>query len=75
MNIEIILYKTLVRPCITYGAEFWTLTAKDVRAPRIFGMKIQRRCCGPMKYGEDWVVRHSHKTNEITGREKVLLVL
>lgn len=36
INIEIILYKTLVRPCITYGAEFRTLTAKDVRAPRIF---------------------------------------
>ena len=44
------LYKTLIRPAVSYGAEAWTLTNKEEQAILISGRKIFRRMCGP-KYG------------------------
>jgi len=36
---KIILYKTLIRPVVSYGAEAWTLTKKEEQAVLIFERK------------------------------------
>jgi len=35
-TIKIVLYKTLIRPVVTYGAEVWTLTKKEEQFLLIF---------------------------------------
>ena len=47
---KIILYKTLIRPVVSCGAEAWTLTEKEEQAVLIFERKMFRRTCVP-KYG------------------------
>jgi hypothetical protein len=37
---ESLLYKTLVRPLVSYGAEAWTMTKKDEQAVLVFERKI-----------------------------------
>ena len=39
---KIMLYKTLIRPVVSYGAEAWTLTKKEEQAELIFERKIVR---------------------------------
>jgi hypothetical protein len=43
---EILLYKTLIRPVVSYGAETWTVRKKDEQAVLIVERKIFRRIYG-----------------------------
>ena len=49
---KIILYKTLIRPGVSYGAEAWTLTKKEEQALLISERKIFRRERGMDKSDE-----------------------
>ena len=46
------IYRTLVRPVVTYGSESWTLTMEEGRALAVFERKILRKIYGPVKENE-----------------------
>ena len=48
------IYRTLVRPVVTYGSESWTLTMEEERALAVFERKILRKIYGPVKENELW---------------------
>ena len=69
---KIILYKTLIRPVVTYGAEAWTLTKKEVQAVLIFEWKIFRRMYGA-KYGNgEWKSRTNRELEEMSKGENIV---
>jgi hypothetical protein len=43
------IYRTLVRPVVTYGSESWTLTMEEERVLAVFERKILRKIYGPVK--------------------------
>ena len=47
-NIKTFLYKTLIRPILTYGAETWVLSKQDGHRLSIFECKILQRIFGPV---------------------------
>jgi len=48
---KILIYKTLVRPLLTYASETWTATKNDERRLSIFIRKILHRIYGPIYEG------------------------
>jgi len=57
---KIMLYKTLIRPVVSYGAEVWTLTKKE-HAVVIFEGKIFRRIYGPKYENGEWKSRKNRE--------------
>ena len=48
-SIKICLYKTIIRPAVTYGAETWTVTNKIEKMLMTWERKIVRKIYGPTK--------------------------
>jgi hypothetical protein len=69
---KILLYKTLIRPVVFYGAEAWTMTKKDEQALLVFERKIFRRIYGP-KYGNgEWKSRMNGELEEMSNGENIV---
>ena len=53
-NTKMKIYKTIMRPVVTYSSETWTLTAKDENNLRIFERQILRKIYGPVNIDNIW---------------------
>ena len=48
------IYKTMIRPVVTYSSDSQTLTAKDINNLRIFERQILRKLFGPVNIDNIW---------------------
>jgi hypothetical protein len=69
---KIQVYKTLIRPVATYGAETWTLTVTEENALRIFERKIMRRIYGPVLENNVWMIRYNEELNTLLKGEDIV---
>jgi len=69
---KIILYKTLIRPVVSYGAEAWTLTKKEEQTLLIFERKIFRRIYCPKYENEEWKSRTNRELEEMSKVENIV---
>jgi hypothetical protein len=67
-NTKTFLYKTLISPVLTYGAETWALTKQDEHRLSIFERKILRRIYGPVMDRGRWRIR----TNQLCGEDDIV---
>jgi hypothetical protein len=47
-NTKARMYRTIIRPVVTYGSETWWLTANDKRSLRTWERKVLRKIYGPV---------------------------
>ena len=71
-NTKNLLYKTLIRPVVAYGAEVWTLTKKEEQALLVFGRKIFRRIYSPKYENGEWKIRTNRELEEISKGENIV---
>ena len=62
---KIIIYKTLIRPVLTYASETWTLNKQDINRLNIFERKILRGIFGPVKVNNEWRIRYNHELYQL----------
>jgi hypothetical protein len=66
---KIILYKTLIRPAVTYGAETWTMTKKEEQALLIFFFFLLRRIDGAKYEDGEWKSRTNRELEKMSKGE------
>jgi hypothetical protein len=55
------IYKTLIRPVVTYSCETRVLKKEDKNNLRRFERKIIRKIYGPIKQEEQWTIRNNEE--------------
>ena len=60
------VYKSLIRPIVTYGCKAWTLTNRNEQYLRIFERRILRKMFGSVQ-NEDglWRIRTNYELNDL----------
>jgi hypothetical protein len=48
LGTKCLIYKTLIRPVVTYGAECWVLTKNDKLQLTVFEREVLRKIFGPI---------------------------
>ena len=66
------LYKTLIRPVVTYGAETWTLKVADENHLHVFEKKVIRRIYDPICVNGDLRIRSNKEIDKLLGHVKSL---
>jgi hypothetical protein len=66
------IYKTLIRPVVTYGSETRTLTKSDENLLRMFERKILRKIYGPIQEGDTWRIRNNEELNRCINGEDIV---
>ena len=59
---KITIYKTIIRPVVTYGSETWTLIKSAENILNTWERKVLRRIFGPTKDEKGW---RMHTNNEV----------
>src|SRR5215475_13345876 len=72
-NSKLKMYKSLIRPVVTYGCEACTLTNRDEQHLRIFERKILRNIFGPVQDKDgSWRIRTNYELSELTGNADIV---
>ena len=71
-NIKTLIYKTLIRPVLTYGAETWVLSQQDEHCLSIFEPKIIRRIYSPVIDGRRCRIRTNQELYQLCGENDIV---
>ncbi|XP_055375384.1 uncharacterized protein LOC129608086 [Condylostylus longicornis] len=72
-NLKTILYKTTIRPIVTYGCEAWSLTQGDENNLKIFERKILRKIFGPKRLEDGaYLLRTNEELNQSIHGENIV---
>jgi len=64
-NTKMKMYKTIIRPVVTYWSETWTVTAKDENNLCIFDRQILRKISGPVNINNIWRIRNNTEIDKL----------
>jgi hypothetical protein len=59
------IYKTMIRPVVTYSTETWSLTAKGENSLHIFERQILRKIFGPVNIDNIWRTQNNMEIDKL----------
>lgn len=65
MKTKATIYKSIIRPTVTYGCETWTMTKKEEERLNVWERKVLRRCLGGVKEGDIWRRRTNRELEDL----------
>jgi len=72
-NSKLRMYKTLVRPMVSYACETWVLKENIKTKLRVFERKVLRKIYGPTKEKDGtWRIKSNEELNRLTGNKNIM---
>ena len=65
------LYRTVIRPIVTYALETWVLKQTIIQKLLVFERKILRRIFGPMKENQIWRIKTNEEVDKLIKHKKI----
>jgi hypothetical protein len=65
INTKMKIYKTMIRPVVTYSSETWSITTKDENNLRIVERQILRKIFGPVNIDNIWRIQNSMEIDKL----------
>lgn len=69
------LYKTLITPVLTYGAESWVLNKDNIERLMIFERKVLRKIFGPLNDRGMWRIRYNTEIYNLYKEPDIIKVI
>ena len=69
------IYKTLIRPVLTYGCESWILKKSDENLILVFERKVLRTIFGAVREGERWRTRYNFELQRDFNEPNIVAVV
>jgi len=66
------LYRTVIRPIVTYASETWVLKENIIKKLLGFERKFLRRIFGPMKENQIWRIKNNEELDELIKHENIV---
>jgi hypothetical protein len=58
---KLAIYRTIIKPAVTYARETWVLTKKDEALINTWEGKVLRKIFGPVNEGNVWRIRSNQE--------------
>jgi hypothetical protein len=72
VNPNCLISKMLIRPVVTYGAEYWVLTKKDKLQLAFFERKVLIKIFGPIRDTDQWRRRHNEEMYQLYAEPEIV---
>ena len=69
------IYRTLIRPVLTYGCESWVLRKSDENLIAVFERKVLRTIFGAVREGERWRRKYNFELQRDYGEPDIIAVV
>jgi len=66
------LYRTVIRPIVTYASETWVLKGAIIQKLLVFERKILRRIFGPTKENQIWRIKTNEELDKLIKHKNII---
>ena len=66
------LYRSVIRPIVTYAAETWVLTESSIQKLSVFERKILRKIFGPTRENQLWRIKTNNELNKLIKHKNIV---
>jgi hypothetical protein len=66
------LYRTVIRPIVTYASETWVLKETVIQKLLVFDRKILRRIFGPTKENQIWRIKTNEELDKLIKHKNIV---
>jgi hypothetical protein len=66
------LYKSVIRPIVTYASETWVLKESSIQKLMVFERKILRKLFGPTRENQLWRIKTNDELDKLIKHQNII---